>query len=73
MSYLTNRHQFIEIEEKLWKKLVDFEVPQDSILGAILFNLYEAELPIARQNRFNMLMTQHYTSHIQRSKYPITY
>ena len=46
MSYLTNRHQFVQIEDKTSKELpVHFGVSQGSILCPILFNLYVADLP----------------------------
>ena len=40
MSYLTNRHQFVQIKDKSSKELpVYFGVPQGSILSPILLNL----------------------------------
>ena len=46
MNYLTNRRQFVQIEDKASNTLpIHFGVPQGSILGPILFNLYVAELP----------------------------
>ena len=41
VSYLTDRKQFVQIDEKTSKHIdVTFGVPQDSILTPILFNLY---------------------------------
>ena len=41
VSYLTDRKQFVQIDDKTSKHIdVTFGVPQDSILRPILFNLY---------------------------------
>ena len=41
LSYLTNRKQFIQIDDKTSKKMTNlFGVPQGSILGPLFFNLY---------------------------------
>ena len=46
MSYLTHRHQYVQIDDQSSSRLsINFGVPQGSILGPVLFNLYVAELP----------------------------
>ena len=44
-EYLSDRQQFVQVNDKVSEKLkVDFGVPQGSILGPILFNLYVASI-----------------------------
>jgi len=45
MSYLSNRQQFVQVNDKRSPiQAIHFGVPQGSILGPVLFNLYVAEL-----------------------------
>ena len=44
-SYLIKRYQYLQTEDKSSNLLpMFFDVPQESILGPVLFNLYVAEL-----------------------------
>ena len=46
MSYLINRHQYVQSDYQTSPKSpVHFGVHQRSVLGPILFNIYVAELP----------------------------
>ena len=45
VSYLTDRHQFVQVDDNQSASLpVIFGVPQGSIIGSILFNLYVSDL-----------------------------
>lgn len=46
VSYLSNRKQYVQVDDrKSQTKNIFFGVPQGSILGPILFNIYVADLP----------------------------
>ena len=50
-SYLTNRNQYVQVDDtKSSTKSIYFGVPQGSILGPVLFNLYVSDLSSILEN-----------------------
>ena len=45
LSYLSNRTQFVQIDDRAsTSEIIDFGIPQGSILGLMIFNLYVTDL-----------------------------
>ena len=54
LSYLTDRQQFVQVNAKQSQFMdVQFGVPQGSILGPVLFNLYVKDMRNSIQDGFN--------------------
>ena len=68
MSYLTNQKQYVQVNDKQSTQLpIYFGVPQGSILGLVLLNIYVAELSTClNQIQFSMQTTLIYTSQVQK-------
>ena len=66
IEYLSTRRQFVQIDDKgSDMESVAFDVPQGSILGPVIFNLYVSDLQSYVQCNLsvtNMPMTLHCTS-----------
>ena len=66
-DYLSNRQQLVQIDDKISKKLqVNFGVPQGSILGPVLFNLYVRT--ISANGKSNYLLYADDTTMLRHSK-----
>ena len=66
-DYLSNRHQLVQIDDKTSEKLpIDFGVPQGSILGPVLFNLYVRT--ISSNGRSNYLLYADDTTMLRHTK-----
>ena len=52
-SYLSNRYQYVQVDDRQSKRLlVNFGIPQGSILGPILFNLYVTSINMNGQSEY---------------------
>ena len=66
-DYLSNRHQLVQIDDKTSEMLqVNFGVPQGSILGPVLFNLYVRT--ISSNGRSNYLLYADDTTMLRHTK-----
>ena len=66
-DYLSNRQQLVQIDDKISEKLqVNFGVPQGSILGPVLFNLYVRT--ISANGKSNYLLYADDTTMLRHSK-----
>ena len=67
IDYLSNRQQLVQIDDKMSEKLqINFGVPQGSILGPVLFNLYVRT--ISANGNINYLLYADDTTMLRHSK-----
>ena len=60
LSYLTNRKQYVQVNDKQSTRLpIYFGIPQGSILGLDLFNIYVAKLSTCLESNSTLIYIRH--------------